>query len=331
MPHKPELVCPAGTPAALRIAVEAGADAVYFGFRNRTNARNFPGLNFSLEEAREAVRYCRSHSVKPMIAVNTFAAAGEQEDWFTAVDEAATLGVHALIVADVGVADYTARTWPGLRLHLSVQASATNPAAIAYYAESFGVRRVVLPRVFTLDEIRAVTKAMPEVEVEVFVVGGLCVMAEGRCALSSYAAGRSPNRDGVCSPAEAVRYEQQGESLVSRLGGYTINRFDRDEDTGYPTLCKGRFRARGQEGYLFEDPVSLDATALLPALAEAGISALKVEGRQRGKAYIASVVSRLRRDLDGLAHGVAPSLGTALSTFAEGGKTTLGGYEEGWR
>lgn len=326
---RPELVCPAGTPTALKAALDAGADAIYFGFRDRTNARNFPGLNFSPQEAERAVAECKARGVRPMVAINTFATAGDEALWQRAVDTAAVIGAHAVIVADLGVAAYTARAHPGLRLHLSVQASASNPEAVAYYARRFNVRRVVLPRVFTLDDIRAVTAEVPDVEVEVFVLGGLCVMAEGRCTLSSYATGRSPNRDGVCSPAEDVRYEQEAGVLVSRLAGYTINRFDPGEDAGYPTLCKGRFRARDQASYLFEDPVSLDATALLPELADAGVAALKVEGRQRGRAYVAAVVGNLRRAIDSLGDATPPA--GAAEGFCEGGRTTEGAYRRGWR
>lgn len=326
----PELVCPAGTPVALKAAVEAGADAVYFGFRDRTNARNFPGLNFTPDEVTEAVAYCRSHGVRPMVAINTFPDAQDESLWHRAVDTAARAGAHAVIVADMGLAAYTARTHPGLRLHLSVQASAANPEAIRWYRDAFNISRVVLPRVFTVDQIRATIAAVPEVETEVFVFGGLCVMTEGRCSLSSYAAGRSPNKDGVCSPAERVRYEQDGAVMVSRLGPHVINRFDAGEEAGYPTLCKGRFRAEGRSSYLFEDPVSLDAGPILPELAAAGVAAFKVEGRQRGKAYIAAVVKSLK---DSLARGAGPSAQDrgGRERFLEGTRATEGAYRRSWR
>lgn len=322
----PELVCPAGTPAALKAAVDAGADAVYFGFRDRTNARNFPGLNFSHEEVRDAVAFCHRTGVKPMVAINTFPDAADEGPWQQAVDTAARAGAHAVIIADAGVAAYAARTWPELRLHLSVQASAANPEAIRWYRDAFRISRVVLPRVFTVDQVRDTIAAVPDVEMEVFVFGGLCVMAEGRCSLSSYAAGRSPNKDGVCSPAERVRYEQDGAVMVSRLGPHVINRFGPGEEAGYPTLCKGRFRAEGQTGYLFEDPVSLDAGPILPDLAAAGVAAFKIEGRQRGKAYISTVVKSLRETLGGGAAGV-----TERQRFLEGGRATEGAYRKSWR
>ena len=119
-----EIVCPAGTPAALRVAVDAGADSVYCGFRNETNARNFPGLNFSPAEMRDAIRYAHAKGARVSVAINTFARAGNTELWHTAVDTAADAGADAVILCDIGVLDHAARTHPGLRLHLSVQAAA---------------------------------------------------------------------------------------------------------------------------------------------------------------------------------------------------------------
>lgn len=330
-PRKMELVCPAGTMTALKTAAEAGADAIYFGFRDRTNARNFPGLNFTPAEAEEAVALCKAKGVNPMVAVNTYPVAGHEKLWHDAVDTVARIGAHAIIVADIGLAAYVAEKHPDLRLHLSVQASASNPEAVAYYAETFGVQRVVLPRVFSLEEIRDITAAVAPVETEVFVFGGLCVMAEGRCSLSAYVTGCSPNKDGACSPASSVRYVQQDDVLISKLGDYTINRFEADEDAGYPTLCKGRYVVNGEEMYLFEDPASLDATPILGELAEAGVAALKVEGRQRGKAYVQAVVGSLRQSVDALASGGATTTGEKATAFMEGLKRTQGVYQRDWR
>jgi collagenase-like PrtC family protease len=119
---RPELVCPAGTPAALRTAVDAGADAVYCGLQNETNARNFPGLNFTVGEVEQSLAYAHARNAKVLLAVNTFPPAGKFQIWKDAIDAAARVKVDAVIVADIGVADYAARTYPDLRLHLSVQA-----------------------------------------------------------------------------------------------------------------------------------------------------------------------------------------------------------------
>ena len=162
MTGKPlELVAPAGTPAALRAAVDAGADAVYLGFRDQTNARNFPGLNFGEAEFRDGLAYAHARGCKAFVAINTFPPAGRPGPWHQAVDRAAEAGADALILADIGLLDYAAQRHPDLRRHLSVQASASNPEAIRFYHEAFGIKRVVLPRVLTLDEIAALNRQVP--------------------------------------------------------------------------------------------------------------------------------------------------------------------------
>ncbi|MCH7889142.1 MAG: U32 family peptidase [Proteobacteria bacterium] len=324
-----ELVCPAGTPAALRAAVEAGADAVYVGFRDETNARNYPGLNFSRPELGQGVGYAHELGRKVYVAVNTFPAAGNPGPWRRAVDDAAGLGADAIIIADIGLLDYARRRHPEARRHLSVQASASNAEAIRFYHEAFGVKRVVLPRVLTVGEIAELNAKIP-VETEVFAFGGMCVMAEGRCALSSYATGRSPNLDGVCSPASHVRYERRGAKLISRLGDFTVNVFRDDEARSYPTLCKGRFVAGGRASYLFEEPTSLNAIAMLPDLMAAGVRALKIEGRQRGRAYVAQVVGAFRRAIDAAARG-EPAPASDLGAVTEGHRDTEGAYAGSWR
>jgi O2-independent ubiquinone biosynthesis protein UbiU len=324
-----ELICPAGTPAAFREAIEAGADAIYCGFRDETNARNFPGLNFSREELAEAIVYAKKRGVQTFVALNTFMRAGDEALWYSAADDAVTIGADALIIADFGLMAYVAERYPEQRLHVSVQASASNPDAIRFLVEAFGAKRVVLPRVLTVQDIARLTRQI-DCEVEVFAFGGLCVMAEGRCSLSSYATGKSPNMNGVCSPASHVRYREEAGALVSELGAYTINRFGPGEASGYPTLCKGRFDVGGTEGYAFEDPVSLDVIDEIDALKAAGVCALKIEGRQRGKAYVAEVVSSLKKALR-----ASPTERTALVSrlraMSEGQRTTSGAYDKRWR
>lgn len=324
-----ELICPAGTPAAFHQAVDAGADAVYCGFRDETNARNFPGLNFSRDELRDAIVYGRKRGCMTFVALNTFMRAGDESIWYQAAADAVRLGADALILADFGLMAYVREHYPEQRLHVSVQASASNPEAINFLVEAFDARRVVLPRTLTIGDIARIGGKV-NCEIEVFVFGGLCVMAEGRCSLSSYATGKSPNMNGVCSPASHVRYLQDGSDMVSTLGPYTINRFGQGEAAGYPTLCKGRFDIGDVRGYAFEDPVSLDVMGEIEALRDAGVSALKIEGRQRGKAYVAEVVSTLRQALTTDSSGRAPLL-AKLRALSEGQKTTVGAYEKRWR
>src|SRR5262245_30088430 len=172
VPRRPELVCPAGTPASLRTAVDAGADAVYCGLQNATNARNFPGLNFSPQELRKSVEYAHARGAKVLLAVNTFPPAGRFQLWKDAIELAASSAVDAIIVADMGVAAYASQNFPQLRLHLSVQAGASSPEAIRFHCEEFGIKRVVLPRILTVAEIADIHRQIP-CEIEAFVFGNI--------------------------------------------------------------------------------------------------------------------------------------------------------------
>jgi len=324
-----ELVCPAGTPASLRAAVMAGADTIYCGYADETNARNFPGLNFSRHEMVEAITYAHEKGAKVLIAINTFAQAGNEVLWHQAISDAQMAGADAVILADPGLLAYCAEHYSDLRRHLSVQAAAANPDIINFYAEEFGVKRVVLPRVLNIAEIAAINSEI-DTETEVFVFGGLCVMEEGRCSLSSYATGQSPNMNGVCSPASHVTYQQNGNETVSKLGVFTIDKAMHDAPAPYPTLCKGCFSAGNRTGPVFEDPTSLDAASLIPELARAGVTALKIEGRQRSRAYVSAVVKNFKQALKTCAAGQAipPN---ALANLSEGQENTLGAYRKTWR
>ncbi len=324
-----EIVCPAGTPAALRAAAKAGAHTIYCGFNDETNARNFPGLNFDRAEMREGVEFAHARGAKVLVAINTFPRAGDEAIWHRAVHDAEASGADAVILADPGLLAYSAQFHPGLRRHLSVQAAAANADIINFYARTFDVKRVVLPRVLSVPEIAAIN-AETDVETEVFVFGGLCVMAEGRCSLSSYATGLSPNMNGVCSPASHVEYQEENGALDARLGGFTIHRVGPGEPAPHPTLCKGCFSAGEKTGHLFEDPVSLNAEKLIPQLQKAGVTALKIEGRQRSKSYVAQVVRNFRAAVDALEAGKAMPEGM-LARLSEGQAMTTGAYKKTWR
>ncbi|MBE0615663.1 MAG: U32 family peptidase [Burkholderiales bacterium] len=331
----PELVCPAGNLPSLKTAVDNGADWVYMGLKDETNARNFAGLNFDASHAREGLRYAHAAGAKMLLAINTFPQGQGAPRWQRAIDNAADLGIDAVILADAGLMRYASERHPQLRLHLSVQTSATNYEAINFYQENFGISRAVLPRVLSLAQVAEVVKNTT-VPIEVFGFGSLCVMVEGRCALSSYVTGESPNTRGVCSPAKAVRWEKRGESLDARLNGVLIDRFAPGENAGYPTLCKGRFDVEGETHYAIEDPSSLNAMALLPELVKIGIAAIKIEGRQRSPAYVGAVTRIWRAAID--AHAKNPghfSIQTdwanGLARVAEGQQHTLGAYHRKWK
>lgn len=330
-----ELVCPAGTLPALKAAVDHGADCVYTGFRDDTNARNFAGLNFTLDDLKTGIRHAHQRDAKVFVAINTYPQPHTWDKWCVAIDRAADLGVDAVIVADLGLIEYAARRHPTLRLHLSVQGSATTHQAINFYARQFHVVRAVLPRVLTLEQVEALI-GQCDAEIEVFGFGSLCVMVEGRCALSSYVTGIGPNLHGACSPASAVRWRETPAGLESRLNGVLIDCYGPGEKAAYPTLCKGRYRVGEHTYYAIEEPSSLNTLELLPRLARMGVAAIKIEGRQRSPAYVAEVTKVFRAAIDSALRDpegfrLQPSWSEPLGRCAEGQQVTLGAYHRPWR
>ncbi|MEZ5686630.1 MAG: peptidase U32 family protein [Paracoccaceae bacterium] len=204
-----EIVCPAGTPAALRAAVKAGAHTVYCGFADETNARNFPGLNFERDEMRESIARAHEHGAKVLIAINTYPRAGAEALWHRAVADPGEHGADAIILADPGLLSALRRA----EFHRSPPSlSAGGRRQCRYHRISTPpnsrVKRVVLPRVLSVPEIAAIN-AETDVETEVFVFGGLCVMAEGRCSLSSYARRQVAQHERLCSPHDCVRIQRR--------------------------------------------------------------------------------------------------------------------------
>jgi len=330
-----ELVCPAGNLPSLKAAVDNGADSVYIGFRDATNARHFAGLNFNDKQVADGIAYAHEHGVRIFVAINTYPRPDNLELWFGAVDRAAEAGADALIVADIGVMDYAARQWPDLNLHLSVQGSATTQEAIRFYAEQFGIRRAVLPRVLSIRQVAAVARACP-VPVEVFGFGSLCVMVEGRCFLSSYVTGLGPNLFGACSPGRCVEWRDTDNGMETRLNGVLIDRVGENEHAGYPTVCKGRYAVMGRTGYAIEEPTSLNTLPILAELHEIGVAAVKIEGRQRSASYVATVTSIFREAIDACTADPGSfdpkhAWLDRLAAVSEGTQVTLGAYNRGWQ
>ncbi len=330
-----ELLCPAGSMPALKAAIEEGADAVYVGLKDETNARHFAGLNLDDASLRDAVRYVHQHQRKLHVAINTFAHADNFKVWQNAVDIAVRAGADVLILADIAMLAYTAERYPEVEVHLSVQASATNAAAIEFY-QQFGVKRVVLPRVLSMNQVRSLVRST-SVDLEVFAFGSLCIMAEGRCYLSSYLTGESPNTAGACSPAKFVRWDERADgSLESRLNNILIDRFAANETAGYPTLCKGRFQVGNDTYHALEEPTSLNTLSLLPELYQEGIASLKIEGRQRSPAYVSQITRVWRQAIDAVMADadrfqVQQEWDLVLANLSEGNQTTLGAYHRKWK
>ncbi|KGA92249.1 hypothetical protein DR94_2788 [Proteus mirabilis] len=330
-----ELLCPAGNLPALKAAVDNGADAVYIGLKDDTNARHFAGLNFTEKKLQEAVNYVHRHQRKLHIAINTFAHPDGFERWQKSIDMAAHLGADALILADIAMLEYAAERYPQIERHVSVQASATNTQAIAFYQRNFDVARIVLPRVLSIHQVKQLAQSSP-VPLEVFAFGSLCIMAEGRCYLSSYLTGESPNTVGACSPARFVRWQQTPQGMESRLNDVLIDRYAPDENAGYPTLCKGRYFVDKHCYHALEEPTSLNTLALLPELMAMNIASVKIEGRQRSPAYVTEVarvwraaIDQCKKDPQGFK--TQPRWMSALGKISEGTQTTLGAYHRKWQ
>lgn len=329
-----ELLCPAGSLVAVDAAIKNGADAIYVGLKGETNARRFAGLNLTADQLAEAARLAHQSGCKLHVAINTFVHPNGFKQWQDAVDLSVRCGADVLILADIALLDYAACRHPNVERHLSVQASATNLGAIRFYQQQYGVNRVVLPRVLSMTQVRALARGT-DIPLEVFAYGSLCIMAEGRCYLSSYMTGESPNTAGACSPAEYVRWSEEGDELVSRLNSVVIDRFKRYEQAGYPTLCKGRFRVDDGIYHVLEEPTSLNTLSLLPELLEEGVSAVKIEGRQRSPAYVGKVTQVWRQAIDAAKRDmenfeVKASWGKTLADLSEGHQTTLGAYHRKW-
>jgi len=330
-----ELLCPAGNLPALKMAIDNGADAVYIGMKDDTNARHFAGLNFNGDKLGKGADYVHQQGKKLHVAINTFAHPGGEDRWRKAVDNAVAIGCDALIIADLGILDYATTKYPDVERHVSVQASTTNLEAIKFFKNNFAVERVVLPRVLSVQQVRQLAKTSP-VKLEVFAFGSLCIMSEGRCYLSSYMTGESPNTKGACSPAKYVRWQETEQGLESRLNNVLIDRYQSDENAGYPTLCKGRFEVDHNVYHALEEPTSLNTLALIPELAHMGIASVKIEGRQRSPAYVEQVTKTWRMALDRFVENPAKyKVETAwmntLANLSEGSQTTLGAYHRKWQ
>jgi putative protease len=312
---------PAGNLDSLKRAIGAGADAVYIGFQSETNLRNFPGLNFSHEDALKGVQYAHEKEKEVYITINTYPQDSQLQRCFEAVDIASSIKADAIIATDIAVMDFIRKKYPYLNIHLSVQAGVSNSKSINFYKEKFGISCVILPRFLNLDEIKRI-REYTDIELEVFVFGSLCANHEGRCNLSSYITGESCNSKGACAPAEFVQLDEDKEgNLIYRLNNKLLNKYEDGEIADYPTPCKSRLKnpITGQVYYAFQDSVSLNTISILPRLAKIGVDAIKIEGRQRTASYAEGVTRIFRSAIDGSYIDEKE-----LTKFIEGAGCTLG-------
>lgn len=267
----PELLVPAGNPEKLKMAIHCGADAVYLSGK-RYGLRSYAG-NFTVSEMEEAVTFAHSKGVKVYVTLNIIARNRDLDDLPDYLTALGTLAVDGLIVSDPGIIAQARELVPRIPLHLSTQLSTSNWMSASFWQQQ-GVKRVNLARELSLEEIACIKKKVSP-EIEIFIHGSLCISHSGRCLLSTYLAGRDPNR-GECAHPCRWSYALMEEK---RPGVY----FPISEDE--------------QGSYIF-NAKDLCLIEYLPELIAAGVDALKIEGRMKGINYVAGVTSIYRHALD---------------------------------
>ena len=270
-----ELLAPAGNMEKLVTAFHFGADAVYLAGK-RYGLRAFAD-NFTDEEIAEATQYAHSLNKKVYVTLNIFASNCDFEDLQGYLNVLEQAHVDAVLVSDVGVFDFV-RKHSKLPIHISTQANTTNKYAVDFWAK-LGAERVVLAREVPLKEIAEISEFCPNVQLEAFVHGAMCVSYSGRCLMSNYLTNRNSNR-GEC--VQACRWQWEVRE-VSRTDAMPVM-----EDT------------RGT--YIFNSK-DMNMLAHLPELIGAGVVSLKIEGRMKSAFYVATVVAAYRRALDAIANG----------------------------
>lgn len=265
------LLSPARDLTVAKAAIQAGADAVYIG-APRFGAREAAGN--SLEDIAALVAYARPYGVKVLVTLNTLLRPDELPEAFAIAQELHRIGIDALIVQDLTFADKLFRELPELRLHASTQCDNRTPEQVALLRDK-GFKRVVLARELSIDEIRAINEAVPDIELEAFVHGALCVSYSGRCYMSEVLLGRSANR-GCCAQMCRMRYDLLDANMNEVL-----------DDNGEPI----------HQRYLLSLQ-DLDRSAFLAELIDAGVTTFKIEGRLKDAAYVTNITAYYRHKID---------------------------------
>ncbi|MCL2363040.1 MAG: U32 family peptidase [Defluviitaleaceae bacterium] len=282
---KPELLAPAGDLEKLKVAIAYGADAVYMGGRAlgmRANAKNF-----SPQEMAEGITYAHAHGKKVYITANIFAHNADFEgmaDYFTSLQE---MGADALIVSDLGVFSLARSVMPNMELHLSTQANCTNYAAAAFWRNA-GAARVILARELSMAEIREINRQVPDLHIECFVHGAMCMAYSGRCLISNYIGNTkhadAPIRDangGDCIQPCRWEYDLKlSADLIEKKSGEVLPLHE-DESGTYIMNARDMCMIRH-----------------IPDLVDVGIRSFKIEGRMKTAYYVAATVAAYRQAID---------------------------------
>ena len=272
--RRPELLIPAGNLEKLRTALLYGADAVYVGIAGFS--LRSPSAEMSLADLATGVSEAHARKVKVYAAINTFARNADLKQARQMIPALADAGVDALIVSDPGMIRLIRTLTPNLPLHLSTQANTMNEEAVRFWYGQ-GVRRIILARELNLNEVREIAAAVPEMELEIFVHGAMCMAYSGRCYLSAFRNRRNANQ-GDCS--QPCRWE------------YLLHESTRPDD---PLIL--------QEDERYSYLLSSKDLCLIEYLSEvlaSGVVSLKIEGRMKSAYYVAVVTRTYRQALDAL-------------------------------
>jgi putative protease len=270
---RPEVLAPAGTLEKLKVAIRYGADAVYIG-GNAYGLRSRAG-NFTPEEMAEGVAFARAHNAKVYVAANMVTHEGNQEGAGEFFRELRDIGISAVIVSDPALIEICATEAPGLPIHLSTQASATNYETLEFWKNE-GLERVVLAREVSMEEV-ATIRANTDIEIEAFIHGAMCISYSGRCTLSNHMSMRDANRGG-CSQSCRWKYEL----------------FD---------MPFGTERRRKTDKGEVEEEFSMSAVDMsmiehIPELIENGVDSFKIEGRMKSIHYVSTVANVYKKAVD---------------------------------
>ena len=302
--RKPELLAPAGDLEKLKTAVIYGADAVYIGGKNfglRAKSKNFDS-----SEMAEGIRFAHERQKRVYVTANIFAHNDDIDIMSNFFCDMQMSGADALIISDPGVFALAREVVPDMDIHISTQANNTNYKSVEFW-HGLGAKRVVLARELSLDEIARIRIEVPEIDLEAFVHGAMCVSYSGRCLLSSYLSSRDPNR-GDCSQPCRLEYDV---ALRERPGEY----LEIDEDS------RGTYVFNSKDLCMIEH---------IPELLRAGIMSFKIEGRVKSSYYVGCVVKAYREAIDDYFSDAEKYFRRSNEYFAEAKKVSHRPYTTGF-
>lgn len=267
-----ELLAPAGDREKLLTAIHFGADAVYFAGKNY-GLRAF-GTNFENDSIEETMKLLHRHGKKGYVTLNVYARHNDFDNLKEYVQTLVDAKVDAVIISDLGIFSFVHENFPDLEIHVSTQANTTNAYAAKMWRK-LGAKRVVLARELDIDEIKNITKENPDLDIEAFIHGAMCISYSGRCLLSNYLTNRDSNH-GECVQACRWKYSVIEETRPNE-------KFDLEEDN------------RGTYIFNSKDLCLID---YIDKIADAGVNSFKIEGRMKSPYYVATVINAYRRAID---------------------------------